>query len=45
VLETRENDIIVDAKLEPLTKDKRSIAKEHLEEFIVMRLDLGGGIS
>jgi hypothetical protein len=42
VLYDRENDIIVEAKLEGLTKDEGSIAKKHLEEFTGMGLDLGG---
>jgi hypothetical protein len=29
-----ENDIIVDARLEPISRDERSLAKEHLEELV-----------
>jgi hypothetical protein len=36
-----ENDIIVDAKIEPLTVDERSLAKGHLEAFGGMGLTLG----
>jgi hypothetical protein len=36
-----ENDIIVDAKLEPLTVDERSFAKEHLRALGGMELDFG----
>jgi hypothetical protein len=36
-----ENDIIVDAKLEPLAVDERSLAKEHLDVLADMRQDLG----
>jgi hypothetical protein len=35
-----ENDIIVDARLEPLTVNERSLAKEHLEALAGMGLDI-----
>jgi hypothetical protein len=41
VLYDIENDIIVDARIEPLTADERSLAKEHLEALGGMGLDLG----
>jgi hypothetical protein len=37
-----ENDIIVDAKIEPLTADERSLAKEHIETLGEPGLELGG---
>jgi hypothetical protein len=36
-----ENDIIVDAKIEPLTADERSLAKEHIEGLGELGLELG----
>jgi hypothetical protein len=36
-----ENDIIVDAKLEPLAVDERSLAKEHFETLAGIGPDLG----
>jgi hypothetical protein len=41
VLYDIENDIIVDARIEPLTVDERSLAKEHLKALGGMGLDLG----
>jgi hypothetical protein len=42
VLYDLENDIIVDARLEPLTVDERSLAKEHPEVLTGTALDRGG---
>jgi hypothetical protein len=36
------NDIIVDARIERLTEDERSLAKEHFQALAGMGLDLGG---
>jgi hypothetical protein len=42
VLYDIENDIIVDATIEPLSRDERSLAKEHLDALVGMGPDLGG---
>ncbi|MDR0684470.1 MAG: IS4 family transposase, partial [Spirochaetaceae bacterium] len=36
------NDIIVDARLEPLKVDERTLAEKHLEALAALELDLGG---
>ncbi|MDR2630053.1 MAG: hypothetical protein LBC60_03930, partial [Spirochaetaceae bacterium] len=42
ILYDRENDIIGDATIKPLSKDERTLAKGHLEVFTGMREELGG---
>ena len=42
VLYDIENDIIIDAKIEPLTADERTLAKGHIEALTGMGLDFGG---